>query len=44
MVDPEYSILDALQRDNVTLVTDGIERIEPSGVVDERTARCTRPT
>ena len=33
MVDPEYSILDALKRDNVTLVTDGIERIEPSGVV-----------
>ncbi len=33
MVDPEYSILDALKRDNVTLVTDGIERIEPGGVV-----------
>lgn len=33
IVDPEYSILDALQRDNVTLVTNGIERIEPRGVV-----------
>lgn len=34
VVDPDYSILDALQRDNVTLVTSGIERIEPGGVVD----------
>jgi 4-hydroxyacetophenone monooxygenase len=34
MVDPEYSILDALKRDNVTLVTGGIERIEPGGVVE----------
>jgi 4-hydroxyacetophenone monooxygenase len=34
MVDPEYSVLDALLRDNVTLVTSGIERIEPRGVVD----------
>jgi 4-hydroxyacetophenone monooxygenase len=33
MVDPEYSILDALLRDNVTLVSDGIERIEPRGIV-----------
>ena len=33
MVDPEYSILDALLRENVTLVTSGIERIEPRGVV-----------
>jgi 4-hydroxyacetophenone monooxygenase len=33
MVDPEYSILDALLRDNVTLVSEGIERIEPRGVV-----------
>ncbi len=35
VVDPEYSVLDALQRDNVTLVTGGIERIEPGGVVDK---------
>jgi 4-hydroxyacetophenone monooxygenase len=34
VVDPEYSILDALQRDNVTLVTTGIERIERGGVVE----------
>ncbi|WP_293676041.1 NAD(P)/FAD-dependent oxidoreductase [uncultured Phenylobacterium sp.] len=33
VVDPEYSILDAIQRDNVTLVTNGIQRIEPGGVV-----------
>jgi 4-hydroxyacetophenone monooxygenase len=32
IVDPEYSVLDAIQRDNVTLVTSGIERIEPRGV------------
>jgi 4-hydroxyacetophenone monooxygenase len=35
VVDPEYSVLDALQQDNVTLVTSGIERIEPAGVVDK---------
>jgi 4-hydroxyacetophenone monooxygenase len=34
VVDPEYCILDALQRDNVTLVTSGIERIDARGVVD----------
>src|SRR5581483_3878187 len=34
VVDPDYCILDALKRDNVTLVTSGIERIEPGGVVD----------
>jgi len=34
VVDPSYSILDALNRDNVTLVTSGISRIEPGGVVD----------
>jgi 4-hydroxyacetophenone monooxygenase len=34
VVDPSYSILDALKRDNVTLVTGGIARIEPDGVVD----------
>jgi len=33
VVDSEYSILDALLRDNVTLVTNGIERIAPGGVV-----------
>ena len=31
-VDPEYCILDAIQRDNVTLVTDGIRRINKSGI------------
>ncbi|MBV1918001.1 MAG: NAD(P)/FAD-dependent oxidoreductase [Sphingomonadaceae bacterium] len=31
-VDPEYCILDAIQRDNVTLVTDGIRRINPTGI------------
>ena len=35
VVDPEYSILDALQRDNVTLVTTGIERFERGGVVEQ---------
>ena len=33
VVDPEYSILDALLCSNVTLVTGGIERIESFGVV-----------
>jgi 4-hydroxyacetophenone monooxygenase len=33
VVDTEYSIADALRRDNVTLVTSGIERIEPNGIV-----------
>ena len=33
VVDTEYCVLDALLRDNVTLVTDGIERIVPEGVV-----------
>jgi 4-hydroxyacetophenone monooxygenase len=32
MVDPEYSILDAVQRDNVKLVTDGIKRINRTGI------------
>jgi 4-hydroxyacetophenone monooxygenase len=32
-VDPDYCILDALQRDNVTLVTEGIARITPEGLV-----------
>jgi 4-hydroxyacetophenone monooxygenase len=31
-VDSEYSVLDALQRDNVTLVTDGIRRITDTGI------------
>jgi 4-hydroxyacetophenone monooxygenase len=32
MVDPQYSILDAVQRENVTLVTDRIARINARGV------------
>ena len=35
IVDTEYCILDAIQRDNVTLVTDGIRRINRNGVEDE---------
>ncbi len=31
-VDPEYCILDAIQRDNVTLITDGIARINETGI------------
>jgi len=34
VVDPEYSIMDALQRPNVTLVTAGIKRITPTGIED----------
>jgi 4-hydroxyacetophenone monooxygenase len=34
IVDPQYSILDAIQRDNVTLVTSGIETINAAGVLD----------
>lgn len=33
MIDTEDSIYEALLRDNVTLVTDGIERITPNGIV-----------
>jgi 4-hydroxyacetophenone monooxygenase len=33
VVDTEYCVLDALLRDNVTLVTNGIANIEPRGVV-----------
>ncbi len=33
-VDPEYSILDAVQRDNVTLVTEGVARVNRTGVED----------
>ncbi|HJQ48485.1 MAG TPA: NAD(P)/FAD-dependent oxidoreductase [Amycolatopsis sp.] len=32
VVDSEYSVVDALLRDNVTLVTDGIRRITPTGI------------
>jgi 4-hydroxyacetophenone monooxygenase len=32
MVDPQYSILDAIQRDNVTLITQGIRRINRGGL------------
>lgn len=32
IVDPDYSVLDALNRNNVTLVTSGIEEITPKGV------------
>ncbi len=34
LVDLEYNILDALQADNVTLVTDGVGRINARGVED----------
>jgi 4-hydroxyacetophenone monooxygenase len=33
VIDTDYSIYDALLLDDVTLVTDGIERIEPTGIV-----------
>jgi 4-hydroxyacetophenone monooxygenase len=32
IVDPDYSVLDAIQRDNVSLVTDGIRRITKTGI------------
>jgi 4-hydroxyacetophenone monooxygenase len=32
MVDRDYCVLDAIQRDNVTLVTDGIRRINETGI------------
>jgi 4-hydroxyacetophenone monooxygenase len=35
VVDTEYSILDAIQRDNVDLLTSGIERINATGIVDK---------
>ena len=35
LVDPAYSILDAIQRDNVTLVVDGIRGITEQGVQTE---------
>jgi 4-hydroxyacetophenone monooxygenase len=35
IVDPQYSVLDAIQRDNVTLVTSGIERINSTGIADK---------
>ncbi|RYD88703.1 MAG: NAD(P)/FAD-dependent oxidoreductase, partial [Sphingomonadales bacterium] len=33
MIDPEYSVLDAIKRHNVTLVTGGIERVNEGGVL-----------
>ncbi len=43
-VDAEYSVLDAIQRDNVTLVTDGIRRVTETGIetVDGEHARGRR--
>lgn len=35
IVDPDYSIIDAVRRDNVDLVTTGIRRITPTGVEDK---------
>jgi len=35
LVDPEYSILDAIQRENVALVVDGIQEITERGVKTE---------
>jgi len=35
IVDPEYSILDAIQRDNVTLVTGGIDQVNATGIRDK---------
>jgi 4-hydroxyacetophenone monooxygenase len=32
-VDSDYSVYDALMRDNVSLMTDGIDRITPKGIV-----------
>jgi 4-hydroxyacetophenone monooxygenase len=34
VVDSDYSILDAIKRDNVTLVTDGIKRMTETGIED----------
>ena len=34
IVDPEYGIWDAIQRDNVDLVVDGIKEINAQGIVD----------
>jgi 4-hydroxyacetophenone monooxygenase len=34
MVDSDYSVLDAIQRDDVTLVTSGIRRITETGIED----------
>ena len=35
LVDPEWSVLDAIQQENVTLVTEGIDRIVENGVLDK---------
>jgi len=32
IVDPEYSRLDAIRRDNVTLETDGVRRVNRAGI------------
>ncbi|WP_028062389.1 flavin-containing monooxygenase [Solirubrobacter soli] len=34
VVDTDYNVLDAIQRDDVTLVTSGIRRITPTGIED----------
>lgn len=34
LVDEDYCVLDAIQRDDVTLVTSGIRRITPTGIED----------
>jgi 4-hydroxyacetophenone monooxygenase len=34
LVDSDYCVLDAIQRDDVTLVTSGIRRITPTGIED----------
>jgi len=40
MIDTEDSIFEALMRDNVTLVTDGIEKITPKGIVSAGSEIC----
>jgi 4-hydroxyacetophenone monooxygenase len=34
LVDTEYCVLDAIQRDDVTLVTSGVQRVTETGIVD----------
>jgi 4-hydroxyacetophenone monooxygenase len=34
VVDTDYNVLDAIQRDDVTLVTSGVRRITPTGIED----------
>ncbi len=38
-IDPDYSVLDAIQRDNVSLVTDNIRRFTPGRRRDEQRHR-----